>query len=358
MANVTEDYSSYSIGASKLRITFYPSAVILGIFGNIITLKILLRGPKSTTNWYLKILSIADLAFVLVSALFFFILSVTDFKVDLRMFVKCSFITFCFHYSSYCSSWNLVAVTVDRFIAIYFPLRSKTISTRTTAKYTTLILAIIFFGFCSFMLGGLEINPANDYKNLHYSIRCVGKTRSLSKFLLKTFPILDFSLYSLIPATLILIFNLLIILKLRRAVAVGPSVGGKVIRKVSKKTTKTLLTISMTFILLSCPSCVLSILINIPGYLKTSYDYAVFEVLLAVSDCLSLTNHCINFILYILTGTEFRKELVKMCAVDGAVDEDRTMGFAGGKSDQTMGFVGGRSDQTIGIVSTRTSRNP
>lgn len=342
MANATEDYSSFATGATKLRLTFFPSAIILGFTGNILTLKILSRGPKSTTNWYLIVLSIADFIFVMVTGLFFFILSATDFKIDLRMYVNCSFVTFCFHFSAYFSSWTLVAVTIDRFLAIYFPIKSKGFCTRTSAKYTTLIIAFVFFGFCSFFLGGLEVNPADNYKNLHYSQRCVGKTTGLMKFIAKTFPILDFTFYSLLPASVMLLFNSLIIITLRRAVSVGPNVGGKIVKRVSKRTTKTLLSISTAFILLSSPSCVINILLNVPGQVTTPKDFAVFEVLLAISDCLSLINHCINFILYVLTGTEFRKELVKMCAVDGIIEEDRTMGFAGGKSDQTMATISTR----------------
>ena len=52
--------------------------------------------------------------------------------------------TFLFYYFRHYSSSLLVVMSLERFFALYFPLKSKTVCTMKTAKWSTGSLALIF----------------------------------------------------------------------------------------------------------------------------------------------------------------------------------------------------------------------
>ena len=141
--------------------------------------------------------------------------------------LQCNFwpgISFIF---SYCSSWLVVIVTLDRLTHVTKPLKSFS-----TIKNTKKIIICILF--TSFLVnfhyfGGLKVNEAG----MSYYEMCVGRNAYIQLYYTFHVKWLDGLLYSILPSCLILTSNCLILWnlwrKIRQAtpISVLPNISGE-----------------------------------------------------------------------------------------------------------------------------------
>ena len=146
-----------------------PIMILLGIFGQLITIKILLtiKEWNATCKAYYLTLAIADLVYLLV----FGIPSITDRAVDiwtekreLRFqphnisHLTCKLMAYSIHVSAFISYWSLIAYALERLIAIWNPfLRAQYIHLQNAKK---VCISITIFAFVAFS----PILFANPYK--------------------------------------------------------------------------------------------------------------------------------------------------------------------------------------------------
>jgi hypothetical protein len=116
---------SYRTIAFKLLTVTIPIIVLLGTLGNGFSFAVLVRkGMRSTPMYfYLTILTVVDTVVLYCNAFKAWIRLLTKFEVLHVSNVGCKLITFVFLTSCYLSAWLIVMVTVDRFIAVWFPIR-------------------------------------------------------------------------------------------------------------------------------------------------------------------------------------------------------------------------------------------
>ena len=71
----------------------------------------------------------------------------TRWRVQPIYWTECKLLAFLFYYFRHYFSSLLVVMSLERFFALYFPLKSKTVCTVKTAKWATTILALIFLAY-------------------------------------------------------------------------------------------------------------------------------------------------------------------------------------------------------------------
>ena len=121
----TEKFCSEDMG-SKIFLSMCPMLLLFGTFTNILSLLVLSRKRmrKHSTYVYLAILSVIDLLALWLGITRDFLAH--GFNIHIRAWWLCKLHSFFFYYLLDMSSWILVAVSVDRFIAITFVFSSYT----------------------------------------------------------------------------------------------------------------------------------------------------------------------------------------------------------------------------------------
>ena len=189
-------------------------------------------------------------------------------------------------------------MTIEKFFALYFPLKTRSICTVDTARKISGIIVFILAAFNaqSFFIYKAETD-SHGYDRCLY-VR-VSETYRLVFFRLNS------ALYSFGPFTLMIIFNCGIIFKFlttkyqnRNADSQSTS---QALVKSATKGTAMLLTVSFTFIILTAPISI---------GLATSVR--VHPLLHTVTPLLGSLNHGINGVLYCIGGSRFRNEMTKL----------------------------------------------
>ncbi|XP_055841692.1 neuropeptides capa receptor isoform X2 [Episyrphus balteatus] len=121
------------VAAHYLSFYYTPVLVFGGSIGNILSVFVFFKTKlrKLSSSFYLAALAVSDTFFLFGS--FASWLSYVDVNVYHREFV-CQFFVFFSSLCSFCSVWYVVAFTVERFIAVMYPLKRQTMCTVRRAK--------------------------------------------------------------------------------------------------------------------------------------------------------------------------------------------------------------------------------
>ena len=273
----------------------FPLLVIFGTIGHVLTLAVLIRPRMRNTSiyFYLMILSCSDAIVLWISCFKVWIRTVSDFELTHVSDSVCKMVTFVYLFSTYLSSWLIVCMTIDRFIAVWFPLQVATLCSIRHAWISTVIMVVLA------MLSNVHVFWTFY---LYQSRRC---TYYSSLFFMKhIFEPLKFASYCFVPFVIVISLNIAIICKLkwrssfirRQNTRQGGGSGGSTGHD---RIIYLLLTVSFTWFFLTLP-------VSLLGYVPFLHNNKI-----ATSFCFIFmyTNHSINFYLYCLTGKKFRQEL-------------------------------------------------
>ena len=203
----------------------------------------------------------------------------------------CKLSNFCWYFFNQYSSTLLVMMSIEKCIVVYFPLKTKNICTVKTAKWACLIAAIVFAAFNSQWF--FIIEARSTY--CHYI--------KISDGYILIYNQIDSVIYSFGPFAIMGLTNAAIIYKFieaKMAMKRGTESTNQALSKTAMRGTAILITVSLTFIILTGP---------------VSIYYALFEATtdpaIYVAFHLPKTlNHGINGLMYCIVGSKFRKELV------------------------------------------------
>ncbi|XP_062583746.1 QRFP-like peptide receptor isoform X2 [Saccostrea cucullata] len=126
-------------------VTFYSLIGLLGIAGNVLVIVAILTFPrmKNITNVFLLSLASADLLLVLIcvpikcTAFFTYTWQIGGFL--------CTFVAYIQNVSMVCSVMTLTVMSIERFVAILYPLRARSVCTTKHAKIVTILIWIASF---------------------------------------------------------------------------------------------------------------------------------------------------------------------------------------------------------------------
>ena len=221
----------------------------------------------------------------------------------------CKVVYLLFYFCSQYSSALLMAMTVEKCIVLYFPLQAKSICTVSTAKKISATAAFLLLVF------NIHLVFIRDAKTFPNGIKTCIWVRVPQSYKATYFQI-DALLYSFIPLSVMFTANCLIIFKFIVAKLKNRHGGtGSVNQAMSKSAVKgsvMLLSVSFAFVILTGPICIRTIMKDPP------------ILLYGVTVILHYLNHSINGVLYCITGSRFRQELIGLFNVCGTKTSSMT----------------------------------
>ena len=210
----------------------------------------------------------------------------------------CSFIMFGQQFTTDYANWIVVAMTAERFLAVWFPLRVGRMYTRRKALLVLALLAFLTACVSAVLFWAFE---EQVWCNMPY---CALR-KEYVEFIKETFYYLH-GVYSLIlPCFFICLGNSLIIFNVIKA--------GKVQRQMTnsfdpnsrkardqKQITVMLVVVSVVFLLLNMPNAIFYMAKKFWKFEFYSYEHAEYYFTARFITVLSDANHAVNFYIYFL----------------------------------------------------------
>lgn len=143
--NLEEDNFGMSVAyfiGDFLTHYYTPALVLIGSTGNILSVFVFFRTKlrKLSSSYYLAALGISDTCFLLGA----FVSWLNYYNINIyNQDYYCQFFTYISGLCSFLSVWFVVAFTIERFIAVIYPLKRQTICTVKRACTVLCVLIII-----------------------------------------------------------------------------------------------------------------------------------------------------------------------------------------------------------------------
>ena len=192
------------------------SFLIFGLIGNLLSATIMFRRSRRglSSYFYLAFLAIVDICILYTGCLLFLFEITFNSHPQLHSRFLCRLSFFIQHLFTYMSAWLIVAVTFERFMVVRFPFQSIRIC-RLRVAYTISSILLLFFSVYTahcFVTVDLLLTHRQSDEGYHPNVLVCDlvRHRHLLAFI-------DLCFYSVLPSLLILIFNILIIITMFRA---------------------------------------------------------------------------------------------------------------------------------------------
>ena len=313
----------------------FPVVMAIGLLGNVCSLAVTTREQfrKRSSYYYLSVLAVADTAVLLFVGAACLILMATNGREMLFPGVYCTLMYFLYHQSTHMASWLLVAITVDRYIHIHYPLLRGTVCTERRAQQVCVIIAMLsvlvnlhYFGTAILV----------ETEGLKYCAARPGAER----FVYEIWPTIDALLYAYLPSFSITIMNVLTIRELWRTRMLPSNQYGEVIIK-ARRTTIMLVNMTSLFV-------ISTVFGNTTMIFLYSLEEVIIKPAVAACDLIIYTNHACNFYIYYTFAKAIRVELKRLIGCAQTV-----MPFAGPPPRNAGGVVGPRARNAGGVVGSR-----
>ncbi|KAJ8305019.1 hypothetical protein KUTeg_018602 [Tegillarca granosa] len=290
--------------------------IITGIIGNILSILVLTRRQhirKYTSSVYLTGLAVTDILVLCVGLLRQWVLHV--FNWDFREYseVACKLHIFLTYLAIDFSAWILVAVTIERVMLVLIPQQAKEKCTKHVA--IVIMITILLFLFClnSHLMFGMGDSSLDIVDNTTIN-KCYPQYQAYNYFYDYIWPWVDYTKFCILPFTILLCGNILIATKVinqkrRIQSKINPTKGEGSNRKYYFSSMNiTLFILNSVFLICNTP-----ISIYLIGYAhwsenSTPKESAILDLVWSVCNILMYLNNTVDFFLYCLSGTEFRRE--------------------------------------------------
>ncbi|CAH1784328.1 unnamed protein product, partial [Owenia fusiformis] len=285
-------------GPGRLLWTYAgPILLILGIIGNILSIIILLRKSLRRLSWslYLVTLAISDILVLCTTTFDYWMRMWKNIHVYTFSAAGCKIENFLTYFSVHFSAWILVAVTLERLLFLYWPLRARILFTR---KVAAIIIAII--------AAALTLVNMHIFWNFQLTCR---RRRCACRPLGDGFvwSIIDLCMSTLIPFIIIAICNGFFVKKLLFLRSTTHSTS-EAYKQKARATSIMMLSITMTFIILNLPITIVICLNN-----TTLKEDPVLRLALGKAWVFTVflhqLNSIVNVVLYYLSNSRFQKEV-------------------------------------------------
>lgn len=286
-----------------------PAILVFGICGNLLTLLVMLRSRMSgnSTSVFLPVLAVAD-SIALVSG-------IIPEWLEMAHIIKlkglhpwsCRAEKVIFYSSIDASIWTLLAFTIDRWLAVVFPLKKTSWCTERRAKIAVIVVICSSIGLNSHVLWTRgTVRGLDRLKNETWINHC-GKPEPYAYFEKFIRPWIVFGLANALPVVLICFCNTMIVNALIRIPRRDGAMGVRDRDKANVLQT-TFMCLSASFLFLFCVTPSIIVLIGRPWWDERYW----YDVVKAVANLLTHVNHSVNFLLYCVSGRRFREELISM----------------------------------------------
>ena len=211
-------------------------------------------------------------------------------------------------------------MTVDKYIAIKWPHKASMYSTPRRAKMIAVGLYAYTFIY----------NIPNFFLTREIGGQCVGY--SITSLMSKVYSWLSFVLNAVIPFTMLIYMNFVVVQSVRQSDKMFSTNGGtttgidtrqKSMKSAENQLTIMLLLVTTLFFILLCPTYFRFVYLVFAKH-DTLFEYAKSMIIFQISGALYTTNNGINFFLYCISGQKFRndlKEILSCCYINHKKDE-------------------------------------
>ena len=231
----------------------------------------------------------------------------TEKEVMPGTWTDCKLFSFLFYLGRHYSSMLLVLMSIEKCFAVYFPLKAKTVCTAKTAKWATGTVGVILAAYNSLCFYEWKSRLVDSSGN-HVCIFIHDYKKIIQA--------IDSALYSFGPLVLMFITNFAIVFKFMTAKCKSNSTEStnQDLVKAATRGTAMVVTVSVTFLILTAPSAVDQALLHVM-HMASNPMYRVFM------NFIQYLNHSINGVLYCIVGSRFRNELLKILCRKERTDE-------------------------------------
>ena len=345
-----ESYTIFKI-ADFINIYWFSVLIPIGLVGNTLSFIVMIKpnNRKMSTCIYMAAISINDNIMMYVSCHDYL---VSALQIHKWKPFECKFVAFAALFALQNCTFQVLAMTVDKYIAIKWPHRAATYSTPRRARiiagglYVSVSIYNIPHFFLSSVIGGQCLN---------FGIKSV---------ITSVYSWFSFVLNAVIPFTMLIHMNFVILKAVRKSRKMfkpdegttrrgrdqGMDTRRKTMKNAENQLTIMLLLVTTLFLILLCPTYFRFIYLVFASR-DTPLDYAKSMFIYQITAKLYISNSGINFFLYCISGQKFRNDLKDLLSCCGNRHPHGT-----GRND---GPRSARSATTeISTVHTKSSTSP
>ena len=325
-------HNTVAIALWYIHLYCTPPIIVIGLVGNCLSFLVFTRTNQRhlSSSVYLAALAVVDSTFLLQLMLLW--------PTYLRVFLihqqgLCQLVIYISYVASFLSVWIVVAFTVERFIVCMDPLRRSTMCTTGRAKIVVISLSVFALVAYSYNMWTSTVMV-----NKHSYKECM--IRAQFQSLVDVIGLIDSFITLVLPVLAIIAMNMKIIGKILDFKDQPGNSSSSILRKGSSnsfqnsklssddgcdsglrqsyssrgrsqmKVTKMLLVVSTIFLILNVPSHVVRVYDTFQTFFNPSYRPPKYLLLCQqFFTFLFNCNFSVNFFLYSLCGTSFRKAL-------------------------------------------------
>ena len=297
--------------------------MIVGLCGNLLSIAVLSRKRLrwTTTSVYLRLLAVVDCSVLLVSVLRNLIYYYTVVNIKESNDIGCRIHTWISSSLIALSFWLLPTIAIDRLILVKFPVWAKTRCTRRATVVVVGILCATIFTINLHYLVTYSRSEVSIYSNITNTsivtkVKC-GPKSEFKSFHSTVWPVFVLLVYSISPLICLATCNIVLIKELakrnlmKQAQRLHDAYKEQEQRDL-RSVTKMLVVICVFFIIISAPTCLHMVIRVYVFNLKLPRDNARHLLTWSIANLMLYSNNTVNFILYCLSGSVFRKELTNM----------------------------------------------
>ena len=312
-----EAYTTFKI-ANFISIYWLPVLVPIGLVGNTLSFLVMIKpnNKKMSTCIYMAAISVNDNIMMFMSSHEYLFSVVQIHKWNP---IECRISGFVALFALQNCTFQVLAMTLDKYIAIKWPHRAATYSTPKRAK---LIVVTLYVCVCIYNIPHFFLSSVNFGRCLNFGIRSM---------ITSVYSWFSFVLNAVIPFTMLIHMNYVIIkvvresqklfdgndANTRRGIDQAMETRQKTMKSAENQLTIMLLLVTTLFLILLCPTYFRFIYLLFAKR-ETPLDYAKSLLISQITAQLYITNSGINFFLYCLSGKKFRddlKETISCCGI-------------------------------------------
>jgi hypothetical protein len=302
----------------QLLLYIPPLLLVLGTIGNILAFIVLVKNSRKVSTYhYLYVLAVMDLLLLMTGLLHVWIKQLTGIFIQDEADWLCKLFVFVGFFSSDASVWLIIAVTVERWIAVQMPLKTSIICTPRRTKLSIIGVLTAIASVNSHFLWSMELQSTNGTET--YKKKECAPSPQYAHLINNVWPWVDAIIYSFAPFVIISAVNFMIVTTVcaarRRREGLLLSSKQKKLesRRANSKLTMMLLALSFSFLFLTLPMNIM--MIATVFWNKESHspeENSTFTLIKTIAELLMYTNHTVNFMLYFVTGQRFRQQFSKI----------------------------------------------
>ena len=226
---IEKENTDIELIARYVHLYIYPLIILMGIIGNKLSFLIMLINARRNgypTSLYLTLLAFIDWLYLMGSAVPEWI-SFQNGNLNIKLLsdFSCRFVYWFGHFTTHLSAGLVVVVTIERFIAVQYPLVAHKFNTTRRTRLVLIILFVFFFLLDSPVFSLVTkvdqsvymVSICQNYPNITYQRLDTLQCNLTKRRYVKIWVYLDFAIYNLIPFVIIITLNSSIIRRLREA---------------------------------------------------------------------------------------------------------------------------------------------